>query len=96
MGNLLVQDKPSVAVLAFENQSTDEGNDFFALGLAEELLNELAHVEGLKVIARTSSFSFKGKDISLKEIAEKLSVDHIITGNVRKSRQSATHQCRID
>ncbi|OEK04216.1 hypothetical protein [Roseivirga misakiensis] len=85
VGNLFVEDKPSVAVLPFVNQSTDPENAFFADGLAEELLNELAHVEGLRVIARTSSFSFKGKSLSLKEIAEKLNVDHILTGSVRKS-----------
>ncbi|MFY0592979.1 tetratricopeptide repeat protein [Roseivirga sp.] len=85
VGNFFIEEKPSVAVLPFVNQSTDPENAFFADGLAEELLNELAHVEGLRVIARTSSFSFKDKDLSLKEIADKLNVDHILTGSVRKS-----------
>lgn len=83
--DLFTEEKPSIAVLPFDNQSTDPENEYFADGLAEELINELAHIQGLKVIARTSSFTFKGKGVSLKEIAERLGVNHVLTGSVRKS-----------
>lgn len=84
-GNLFTEEKPSIAVLPFDNQSIDPENEYFADGLAEELINELAHIQGLKVIARTSSFIFKDKGVSLKEIAERLGVNHVLTGSVRKS-----------
>ena len=84
-GDLFTEEKPSIAVLPFDNQSIDPENEYFADGLAEELINELAHIQGLKVIARTSSFIFKDKGVSLKEIAERLGVNHVLTGSVRKS-----------
>ena len=75
----------SIAVLPFTNMSADEDNEYFCDGLAEELLNALAKIENLKVAARTSAFSFKGKDANISEIGEKLSVKTILEGSVRKS-----------
>jgi TolB-like protein/Flp pilus assembly protein TadD len=75
----------SVAVLPFVNLSSDEEQEYFSDGLSEELLNLLAKVPELQVSARTSSFSFKGKDLEIREIASRLKVAHILEGSVRKS-----------
>ena len=85
-----VSDKPaapqaSIAVLPFANISGDHDNEYFSDGLAEEILNALTHVPGLKVAGRTSSFFFRGKDIEFAEIARKLNVEHILEGSVRKA-----------
>jgi TolB-like protein/tetratricopeptide (TPR) repeat protein len=75
----------SIAVLPFVNMSADKEQDYFADGISEELLNLLAQVPELRVIARTSSFSFKGKDVDIAEIARKLNVANVLEGSVRKS-----------
>ena len=75
----------SIAVLPFVNMSDDPGNEYFSDGISEELLNVLIKVGGLRVVSRTSSFAFKGKDISIPEIARKLNVDHVLEGSVRKA-----------
>lgn len=75
----------SIAVLPFVNMSDDPGNEFFSDGVAEELLNLLAKIPSLAVAARTSSFSFKGKDAQIAEIAETLNVVHVLEGSVRKA-----------
>src|SRR5215510_13957908 len=76
---------PSIAVLPFVNMSSDADNEYFCDGLAEELLNTLAKVDGLKVAARTSAFSFKGKNVDLRDIGRKLGVGAVVEGSVRKS-----------
>ena len=76
---------PSIAVLPFSNMSADPENEYFSDGLAEEIINALSAVEGLRVVARTSSFSFKGKLAEIGEIARRLNVDHVLEGSVRKS-----------
>jgi serine/threonine-protein kinase len=76
----------SVAVLPFTNMSGDPHDDYFSDGLSEELLNTLAAVQGLQVAARTSSFSFKGKDEAVGEIARKLNVATVLEGSVRRDR----------
>ena len=75
----------SIAVLPFVNMSSDTGNEYFADGLSEELLNLLAKLPELRVIGRTSSFQFKGRNEDLRVIGEKLNVAHILEGSVRKS-----------
>ncbi len=75
----------SIAVMPFAHLSADEDNDYFCDGLAEELLNALSKIEDLKVAARTSSFSFKGKNAQVGEIGAKLGVKHVLEGSVRKS-----------
>ncbi len=75
----------SIAVLPFVNISDDPEQEYFSDGLSEELLNLLAKVPELRVAARTSSFSFKGKDLEILEIASHLKVAHILEGSVRKS-----------
>jgi TolB-like protein/Tfp pilus assembly protein PilF len=75
----------SIAVLPFVNMSDDPDNEFFSDGISEELLNVLVKVEGLRVASRTSSFSFKGKDTPIPEIADALKVEHVLEGSVRKA-----------
>ncbi|HLK21557.1 MAG TPA: protein kinase, partial [Bryobacteraceae bacterium] len=75
----------SIAVLPFANMSVDKDQEYFSDGLAEEILNLLAKVPGLKVIARTSSFAFRGKEQDVRNIAQALSVRTILEGSVRKS-----------
>ena len=75
----------SIAVLPFVNMSDDAGNEYFADGISEELLNLLAQIPQLRVISRSSVFSFKGKDIDIPTLAERLNVAHVLEGSVRKS-----------
>lgn len=75
----------SIAVLPFANMSADKDNEYFSDGLAEEILNLLAKIPGLKVIARTSSFAFRGKEQDVTGIAEALRVQNILEGSVRRS-----------
>ena len=74
----------SIAVLPFVNMSTDPENEYFGDGITEEIINALTKIDGLKVIARTSSFAFKGKHIDVREIAKQLGVSSILEGSVRK------------
>ncbi len=75
----------SIAVLPFVNMSEDKANEYFSDGISEELLNLLSKVPQLQVAARTSSVSFKGKQIEIPEIARKLHVANVLEGSVRKS-----------
>ena len=75
----------SIAVLPFANLSADKENEYFSDGLAEEILIALSRVEGLRVAARSSSFSFKGKEAEMGEIASKLHVANILDGTVRRA-----------
>lgn len=75
----------SIAVLPFKDMSPQHDQDFLCEGLAEELINALAQVKGLKVAARTSAFSFKGKDVDIREIGRQLNVGSILEGSVQKS-----------
>jgi eukaryotic-like serine/threonine-protein kinase len=75
----------SVAVLPFAHLSADEDNEHFCDGLAEELLNALSKVDALKVAARTSAFSFKGKNVDVGTIARTLGVNTVVEGSVRRS-----------
>jgi TolB-like protein/Tfp pilus assembly protein PilF len=83
--NLRAQDVPSIAVLPFVNISSDKEQDYFCDGLAEDVLNALVRCAGLRVIARTSSFAFKGQNIDVRRIAAELAVSHILEGSVRRA-----------
>ena len=74
----------SIAVLPFVNMSNDPEQEYFSDGMAEEIVNSLSHVKDLKVAGRSSSFQFKGKNIDMKEVAEKLQVLTVLEGSVRK------------
>lgn len=75
----------SIAVLPFVNRSADPDQDYFSDGVAEEILNVLAQVPGLRVTARTSSFQFKGQNLDVPLIGEKLNVSTVLEGSVRRS-----------
>src|SRR5207248_2877928 len=75
----------SIAVLPFVNMSEDKTNEYFSDGISEELLNLLSKIPQLKVAARTSSFSFRGKGAEIPEIARQLHVANVLEGSVRKS-----------
>ncbi len=75
----------SIAVLPFVNMSGDPDNEYFSDGLSEELLNSLAQIRELKVTGRTSSFAFKGQNLDLREIGERLDVANVLEGSVRKA-----------
>jgi len=75
----------SVAVLAFANLSDDKGSEYFSDGISEELLTVLQKIPGLHVAARTSAFSFKGKNATAQEIGQKLGVAYLVEGSVRKA-----------
>lgn len=75
--------RPSLAVLAFADMNDDSGNDYFSDGLSEDLLNLLAQIPELRVISRSSSFSFKGRNVAIPHIAEQLNVDLVLEGSVR-------------
>ncbi|HEU4861271.1 MAG TPA: adenylate/guanylate cyclase domain-containing protein, partial [Chitinophagaceae bacterium] len=74
----------SIAVLPFENRSNDKDQEYFSDGLSEELINMLTKIPELKVIGRTSSFAFKGKNEDLRTIGQKLDVAHLLEGSVQK------------
>ncbi|MBK8313063.1 MAG: protein kinase [Acidobacteria bacterium] len=75
----------SIAVLPFVNMSADAENEYFCDGLAEELLNGLSKIEALRVAARTSAFSFKGKETDIRDIGQRLGVSSVLEGSVRKA-----------
>src|SRR5206468_1607576 len=74
--------QPSIAVLPFANLSADKENEYFSDGLAEEILNALTQLPGLRVIARASAFAFRGREHAIAEIAEKLKVESVLHGSV--------------
>ncbi|NKI32464.1 hypothetical protein [Croceivirga thetidis] len=84
-GQTLFEDKAtaSIAVLPFVNFSPEKENDYMADGLTDQILDELANINGLKVPARTSSFAFKGRNTDIKFIAEQLEVNYVLEGSVR-------------
>ena len=76
---------PSIAVLPFVNMSSDPENEYFSDGLTEELISAITNVKGLRVVARTSVFRFKGKSEDIRKIGAELSADMVLEGSVRKS-----------
>lgn len=84
-GPLALPEKPSIAVLPFANMSTDKEQEYFSDGLAEEIINLLVQAAELKVIARTSSFAFRGREEDVRKIAQTLNVTHILEGSVRRA-----------
>jgi TolB-like protein len=83
--NARPETEPSIAVLPFANLSADKENEYFSDGLAEEILNALTRVPGLKVTARTSAFAFRGKDQDIRKIGEALDVRTVLEGSVRRA-----------
>ena len=77
-------DKPSIAVLPFTNMSDDPKQDYFADGMTEDLITDLSKISGLFVIARNSSFSYKGRQVKVRQVAEELGVRYVMEGSVRR------------
>jgi TolB-like protein/Flp pilus assembly protein TadD len=88
-------DQKSVAVLPFVNLSDDKGSEYFSDGISEELLTVLQKIPGMHVAARTSAFSFKGKNATAQEIGQKLDVAHLVEGSVRKSGDTVRIAARL-
>src|SRR5262249_49001793 len=78
-------DKPSIAVLPFRNMSGDPDQEYFADGMVEEIITALSRFKSLFVIARNSSFTFKGKAVDIKEVGRRLGVRYVLEGSVRKA-----------
>jgi len=82
---LASRDRPSIAVLPFQNLSGDSEQDYFCDGLVDDILTSLSKLAGLRVIARNSSFSYKGRSVDVRDAARQLGVRYILEGSVRKS-----------
>jgi adenylate cyclase len=82
---LALPEKPSIAILPFDNMSSDPEQDFFAEGIAEDIITELSKFRSLFVIARNSSFAFKGQGLDVKEIGRRLGVRYVVEGSVRRA-----------
>ncbi len=81
---LQLPDKPSIAVLPFDNMSADPEQEYFADGITEDIITELSKFRSLFVIARNSSFAFKGQSVDVKEVSRKLGVRYVVEGSVRR------------
>jgi len=82
---LPLPDKPSIAVLPFDNMSGDPKQDFFSDGITEEIISALSRISGLFVIARNSTFTYKGKSVWVPDVARDLGVQYVLEGSVRRS-----------
>jgi adenylate cyclase len=82
---IIAADRPSIAVLAFENLSGDPAQDFFGEGISEDIITDLAKINGLAVIGRQSAFAYKGRAIDLRQIGRELGVRFVLEGSVRRA-----------
>src|SRR5258706_2431538 len=82
---LPLPDKPSIAVLPFQNMSGDPEQDYFADGIVEDIITALSRAHWLFVIARNSSFTYKGKSVDVKQVGRELGVRYVLEGSVRKA-----------
>ena len=82
---LPLPDKPSIAVLPFANMSNDPEQEYFADGMAEDIITDLSKLSGLFVIARNSSFVYKGRRVDVKQVARELGVKYVLEGSVRRA-----------
>jgi len=81
-------DKPSIAVLPFDNMSDDPKQEYFSDGITEDLITDLSKISGLFVIARNSTFTYKGKPVKVQQVAEDLGVRYVLEGSVRKEGET--------
>src|SRR5438067_493509 len=87
--------EPSIAVLPFVNLSSDRENEYFSDGVTEEIINALANVDGVRVVARTSAFSFKGKNVNVRQVGEELNVATVLEGSVRREVNQLRLQAQL-
>jgi adenylate cyclase len=85
---LTVPDKPSIAVLPFQNMSGDPEQEYFTDGIVEDIITELSRFRALFVIARNSTFTYKGKPVDVRQVARELGVRYVVEGSIRKSGNS--------
>jgi adenylate cyclase len=78
-------DKPSIAVLPFVNMSPDQGQDYFADGISENIISALSHIPQMFVIARNSTFTYKGKPVKVQQVSEELGVRYVLEGSIQRS-----------
>src|SRR5262249_53955638 len=90
--HLPLPDKPSIAVLPFANMSGDPQQEYFADGMTDDLITDLSQISGLFVIARNSSFTYKGKAVDIRQVSRELNVRYVLEGRV----QRAGEQVRIN
>ena len=95
---LALPDKPSIAVLPFQNMSGDPEQEYFADGMVEDIITALSRFKSLFVIARNSSFTYKGKAVDIKQVGRELGVRYVLEGSVRKAgnvcASRPAHRCR--
>ncbi|WP_343040453.1 adenylate/guanylate cyclase domain-containing protein [Nitratireductor arenosus] len=84
-GRLVIAGAPSIAVLPFDNMSGDAEQDYFSDGITEDIITDLSKISRLMVIARNSSFTYKGRAVDVKQVARELGVRHVLEGSVRKA-----------
>jgi len=84
---LTLPDKPSIAVLPFDNVSTNKEQAYFSDGVTEDIITDLSKISGLFVVARNSSFSYKGKPVEVRQVAEELGVRYVLQGSVRRAEE---------
>jgi hypothetical protein len=82
---LALPDKPSIAVLPFQNMSDDPSQDYFVDGMVEDIITGLSRIKWLFVIARNSSFTYKGKAVDIRQVGRELGVRYVLEGGVRKA-----------
>jgi adenylate cyclase len=92
---LPLPDKPSIAVLPFQNMSGDPDQEYFADGMVEEIITALSRIRSLFVIARNSSFTYKGKAVDVKQVGRELGVRYVLEGSVRKAAERVRIICQL-
>ncbi len=83
----VLPDKPSLAVLPFDNLSGEPEQEYFSDGITDDLITDLSKISGLFVIARNSAFAYKGKPVKIRQVAEELGVRYVLEGSVRKAEK---------
>jgi TolB-like protein/class 3 adenylate cyclase len=88
-------DKPSIAVLAFDNMSGNPKQEYFSDGITDDLITDLSKISGLFVISRNSTFTYKGKPVKVKQVAEELGVRYVLEGSVRRAGEQVRINARL-
>ena len=88
-------DKPSIAVLPLINMSDDPKQEYFSNGLTEDLITDLSSISGLFVVARNSTFAYKGQPVKIRQVAEELGVRYVVEGSVRRTEYTLRINARL-
>src|SRR5262249_24845503 len=92
---LALPSKPSIAVLPFQNMSGDVDQDYFCDGMVEDIITGLSRIKWLFVIARNSSFTYKGRSVDVKQVGRELGARYVLEGSVRKAGQRVRATCQL-